>query len=129
MERSAAASAILDRSPDPDPASYLNTDPDPGSQINADPDPDPSPTLPSQNLDFDLTAICGPVIYTAPYVMLLMRATSITRASGRGLGPGNRDFFGPCEMSSSRQASAVWSPKKSSISYMLCCLHISKYWQ
>ncbi len=32
----------------------------------------------------------------------LMRAASITRASGRGLGPGNRDFFGPCEMASSR---------------------------
>jgi hypothetical protein len=32
---------------------------------------------------------------------------SITRASGRGLGPGNQDFFGPCEMASSRQASAV----------------------
>ena len=24
------------------------------------------------------------------------------RASGRELGPGNRDFFGPCEMASSR---------------------------
>ncbi len=23
---------------------------------------------------------------------------SITRASGRGLGPGNQEFFGPCEM-------------------------------
>ncbi len=29
------------------------------------------------------------MIYTAPCVMLLMRAASITRASGRGLGPGN----------------------------------------
>jgi hypothetical protein len=27
--------------------------------------------------------------------MLLKRAASITRASGRGFGPGNRDFFGP----------------------------------
>jgi hypothetical protein len=27
--------------------------------------------------------------------LLLMRAASITRASGRGFGPGNRDFFGP----------------------------------
>ncbi len=34
-------------------------------------------------------------IYTDPCVMLLMRAASITRASGRGLGPGNLDFFGP----------------------------------
>ncbi len=38
---------------------------------------------------------------------------SITRASGRGLGPGNQDFFGPYEMASSHQASAVWGPKKS----------------
>ncbi len=35
-------------------------------------------------------------------VMLLMRAASITRASGRGLGPGNWDIFRPCEMASSR---------------------------
>ncbi len=27
---------------------------------------------------------------------------SITRRSGRGLGPGIREFFGPCEMASSR---------------------------
>ncbi len=27
---------------------------------------------------------------------------SITRASGRGLGPENRDFFGPCKMALSR---------------------------
>ncbi len=27
---------------------------------------------------------------------------SITRTSGRGLGPGNREFFGPFEMASSR---------------------------
>jgi hypothetical protein len=33
---------------------------------------------------------------------------SITRAIGRGSGPGNRDFFGPCEMASSCQASAIW---------------------
>jgi hypothetical protein len=41
---------------------------------------------------------------------------SITRASGGGggWGPGNRYFFGPCEMmTSSRQASAIWGPKKS----------------
>jgi hypothetical protein len=42
------------------------------------------------------------MIYTDPCVMLLMRAASITRASGSGWGPGNRDFFGPCEMTSSR---------------------------
>ncbi len=32
----------------------------------------------------------APMIYTAPCVMLLTRAASITRASGRGLGPGNQ---------------------------------------
>ncbi len=33
-------------------------------------------------------------------VMLLMQAAFITLASGRGLGPGNFDFFGPqiCSM-------------------------------
>ncbi len=41
------------------------------------------------------SAIYSPMIYTAPCVMLLMRPASITRASGRGLGPGNRDFLGP----------------------------------
>jgi hypothetical protein len=30
-----------------------------------------------------------------PCVMLLMWAASIAWASGRGLGPGNRDFLGP----------------------------------
>jgi hypothetical protein len=38
---------------------------------------------------------------------------SITRASEKGLGPGNGDFFGFCEMASSRQASAIWGRKKS----------------
>ncbi len=37
---------------------------------------------------------------------------SVTRASGRGLCPGNRDFFKPCEMASSRQASAIWGLKR-----------------
>ncbi len=43
--------------------------------------------------------IYAPMIYTAPCVTLLMRAASITRANGRGLGPGNR-VFGPCKMAS-----------------------------
>jgi hypothetical protein len=38
---------------------------------------------------------------------------SITWTSGRGVGPGNQDFFGPCDIASSRQASAIWDPKKS----------------
>jgi hypothetical protein len=36
---------------------------------------------------------------------------SITRASGRGLGPGNRDFFGPCDEMAS--LFAISGPKKS----------------
>jgi hypothetical protein len=36
----------------------------------------------------------APMIYTAPCVMLLMRAASLTWASGMGLSPGNREFFG-----------------------------------
>jgi hypothetical protein len=35
------------------------------------------------------------------------------RASGRGLGPDNQDFLGPCEMASSGQVSAIWGSKKS----------------
>jgi hypothetical protein len=42
-----------------------------------------------------LIAIYAPKIYTAPRIMLLMRAASIMRENARGLGPGNRDFFGP----------------------------------
>ncbi len=34
------------------------------------------------------------MIYTAPCIMLLMRAASITCASGRGLGTRNLEFFG-----------------------------------
>jgi hypothetical protein len=29
------------------------------------------------------------------------------------VGPGNGDFFGPCETASSRKASAIWGPKRS----------------
>jgi hypothetical protein len=46
-------------------------------------------------------AIYAPMTCTAPCVMLLMREASIEWESGRGLGPGNRDFFGLCEMASS----------------------------
>jgi hypothetical protein len=50
-------------------------------------------------------AIYGPMIYGS-VCNGFDAGKSITRASGRGLGPGNRDFFGPCEMASSRKASA-----------------------
>jgi hypothetical protein len=42
----------------------------------------------------DINSYYASMIYAAPCVMFLMRAASITRASGRGLGPGNREFFG-----------------------------------
>jgi hypothetical protein len=45
-------------------------------------------------------AIYAPMIYSTPCIMLLMQTVSITRVSGRGLGPGNRDFFEPCKMTS-----------------------------
>jgi hypothetical protein len=44
--------------------------------------------------------------------MPLTRENPFTRESGRGLGPGNRNFFGPCEMAS-REANAIWGLKKS----------------
>ncbi len=63
--------------------------------------------------EYKLSSIHAPMIYTAVCVMLFKRAASITRASGRGLGLGNREFFRPCEMASSRLASAIWGPKNS----------------
>jgi hypothetical protein len=50
------------------------------------------------------------MIYTAP-LNVFDAGRYITRGSGRGMGPGNGEFFGPCEMASSRQASAIWGPK------------------
>ena len=42
-----------------------------------------------------LLAIYGPMIYTGPYLMLLMRANPLRGQVERGLGPGNQDLFGP----------------------------------
>jgi hypothetical protein len=50
----------------------------------------------------EFIAVYAPMIYTAPCVMPLMRAAFSTWASGRGLGSGNQEFFGSCEMASSR---------------------------
>jgi hypothetical protein len=47
------------------------------------------------------------MIYTAPCVMLLMRATQLREQVVRGLGPGNQDFFGPREIALIRQAGAI----------------------
>jgi hypothetical protein len=44
---------------------------------------------------------CTYVLYS-PVHNVLDACIYITRASGRGLGPGIREFFGPCEMASSR---------------------------
>jgi hypothetical protein len=51
-----------------------------------------------------IITIYAPMMYTAPCCMhnVLDACISITRGSGRGLGPGIREFFGPCEMASSR---------------------------
>ncbi len=48
---------------------------------------------------------------------------SITRASGRGLGPGNRDFLGPCEMASSRDRRVPFGAQKS-LDIQGLCPHI-----
>ncbi len=51
--------------------------------------------------DWGILAIYLPIIFTAPDVMFLMRADYEGKGGGR-LGLGNRDLFGPCEMTSSR---------------------------
>jgi len=61
--------------------------------------------LPSSNLSGlaePNLSIYAPVIYTAQYVVVLMRANAFTRARGRRLEPGNQEFFRPCEMAASR---------------------------
>ncbi len=45
--------------------------------------------------------LCTYDLYS-PVHNVLDACICITRASGRGLGPGIREFFGPCEMASSR---------------------------
>jgi len=49
----------------------------------------------------DKLAIYAPIIYTAQYVMVFMGADAFTWASVKGLDPGNREFFRPCEMAAS----------------------------
>jgi hypothetical protein len=53
---------------------------------------------PMKQLVIDIYAT---MIYTAPVSNAVDACKSITRASGRGMGPGNQDFLGPCEMASS----------------------------
>ncbi len=59
-------------------------------------------------------AIYGPMIYTGPYVMLLMQTSPLQGQVGGGWALEIETFFGPCEMASSREAIAIWGPKKSS---------------
>jgi hypothetical protein len=59
-----------------------------------------------------ILAIYGPMIYTALYVMLLMRANPLRGQVGGCWAGGNRVFFGSSEMASSSQANAVRGPKK-----------------
>jgi hypothetical protein len=53
------------------------------------------------------------MIYTAPYVMLLMWETPLRGQAGGGWALEVETFFEPCEMASSRQASVIWGLKKS----------------
>ncbi len=46
--------------------------------------------------------IYAPMIYKAPRVMFLMRADTLRGQVGGGWALENREFFGPCEMASSR---------------------------
>ncbi len=57
----------------------------------------------------DILAIYGPMIYTAPYVMFLMRADPLRGQAGGGWAQEIETFFGP-EMATS-EASAIWSQK------------------
>ncbi len=52
----------------------------------------------------------APMIYTTQCVMFLMRADLLWGQVGGGWVWKSR-FFGPCEMTSSREASAIWGPK------------------
>ncbi len=60
---------------------------------------------------------CNSYLYTydlySPMQNDFDASRSITRASGRGLGHGKWEFYGPCEteMALSRYASAIWGPK------------------
>jgi hypothetical protein len=74
-----------------------------------------------------IITIYAPMIYIySPVHNVLDACISSTRASGRGLGPRILEFFGPCEMASSRKASAIWGPKNSLALVMDMHGHASK---
>ncbi len=66
-------------------------------------------------LCFCVIAIYAPMTYMAPFVMFWMREIHY-EGKWRGLGPGNQDLFGPCEMASSRLGECHLGPKKVEIS-------------
>jgi hypothetical protein len=55
----------------------------------------------------------APIIYWSLCVMLLKQAASITWPSGRGMGPGNLEFFGP-QMALAYQLDAISQGPKNS---------------
>ncbi len=57
-------------------------------------------------------AIYAPMVYTAPYIMFLMRADPLRGQVGGGWALEIETFFGPREIASNRLASTIWGPKK-----------------
>jgi hypothetical protein len=57
--------------------------------------------------------LCGPVRNAFD------AGNSITRASGMGLDPKNRDFLGPVKWHRTISASAIWCPKKARLKIRL----------
>jgi hypothetical protein len=56
----------------------------------------------------NIITINVPVVFMALYVMILRGATSL-RGALEGVGPENRDFFGP--WNGTGEASAIWAQK------------------
>jgi hypothetical protein len=56
--------------------------------------------------------LCTNDLYS-PVCNIFNACRYIIWVGGRGLGSGNGEFVGPCEMASSQQASAIWGPKNS----------------
>ena len=62
------------------------------------------------------TGIYRPMIYTASYVMFLMRANPL-QGSLEGLGRESRDFFGPCNSWSEARAVSAQQSRKIGIAW------------
>jgi|688.fasta_scaffold2098858_1 hypothetical protein len=83
------------RIPNPDPDQLTPIDPDP--ILIRIQNTDMYPCTGKANI-----TIYAPMIYMTPCVLFLMRADTLRGPVGGGLGPGNGEFFQPCEMASSR---------------------------